>query len=123
MKTGRKKYTKKCKEMHRRIKGMMTWKLTDIIKRVNQILAGYFHYYGITDNINSIGRFRYEVEKSLFYWLNHRSQKRSYTWEEFREMQKVYPLEPAKFMSVSMTVEEQLTLQRAECGKAARSVS
>ena len=95
-KTSRKKYTKKCKEVHRKIKGMMTWKLSDIIKRVNQILAGYFHYYGITDNINSIGRFRYEVEKSLFYWLNHRSQKRSYTWEEFREMQKVYPLEPAK---------------------------
>ena len=95
-KTSRKKYTKKCKEVHRKIKEMMTWKLADIIKRVNQILAGYFHYYGITDNINSIGRFRYEVEKSLFYWLNHRSQKRSYTWEEFREMQKVYPLEPAK---------------------------
>lgn len=95
-KTSRKKYTKKCKEVHRKIKGMMTWKLADIIKCVNQILAGYFHYYGITDNINSIGRFRYEVEKSLFYWLNHRSQKRSYTWEEFGEMQKVYPLEPAK---------------------------
>lgn len=95
-KTSRRKYTKKCKEVHRKIKGMMTWKLADIIKRVNQILAGYFHYYGITDNINSIGRFRYEVEKSLFYWLNHRSQKRSYTWEEFREMQKAYPLEPAR---------------------------
>jgi group II intron reverse transcriptase/maturase len=95
-KTSRKKYTKKCKEVHRKIKGMMTWKLADIIKRVNQILAGYFHYYGITDNINSIRRFRYEVEKSLFYWLNHRSQKRSYTWERFREMQKVYPLEPAR---------------------------
>ena len=55
-----------------------------------------FIIIGITDNINSIGRFRYEVEKSLFYWLNHRSQKQSYTWEEYREMQKVYPLEPAK---------------------------
>lgn len=95
-KTSRKKYTKKCKEMNRKIRSMMTWKLRDIMKSVNQILAGYFRYYGITDNINSIGRFWYEVEKSLFYWLNHRSQKRSYTWEEYREMQKVYPLEPAK---------------------------
>lgn len=92
----RKTSRKKCKEVHRKLRSMMTWKLADIMRRVNQILAGYFHYYGITDNIHSIARFRYEVEKSLFYWLNHRSQKRSYTWEEFREIQKVYPLEPTK---------------------------
>ena len=86
MKTGRKKYTKKCKEMHRRIKGMMTWKLTDIIKRVNQILAGYFHYYGITDNINSIGNFRFQVIKMLYHWLNQRSQKKSYSWKGYDDM-------------------------------------
>ena len=80
---------------------MRTWKLADIMKRVNQILVGYFHYYGITDNINSIGRFRYEVEKSLFYWLNRRSQKRSYNWHAFNEMLKEYPLaRPKIYVSI-----------------------
>ena len=95
-KTSKKKFTKKCKEIHRKIKSMRIWELKDMIKRVNQILVGYFHYYGITDNSKSIARFRHEVEKSLFYWLNRRSQKRSYTWEDFRRMQQEYPLAPAK---------------------------
>ena len=95
-KTSKKKFTKKCKEIHRKIQSMRTWKLKDIISKVNQILVGYFHYYGITDNIKSIARFRHEVEESLFYWLNRRSQKRSYTWEDFRRMQQEYPLAPAK---------------------------
>ena len=94
--TSKKKFTKKCKEVHRTIRGMMTWKLPDIIYRLNQILVGYFHYYGITDNSRQIERFRFEVMKSLFYWLNRRSQKKSYNWEQFNAMMKVYPLAPAK---------------------------
>ncbi|HBA46623.1 MAG TPA: hypothetical protein DCZ91_02240 [Lachnospiraceae bacterium] len=55
----------------------------------------------ITDNIRSIGKFRYEAGKSLFCWLNRRSQRRSYTWEEFRRMQKEYPLaSPKIYVSV-----------------------
>ena len=95
-KTSRKKFTRKCKEVHRAISNMMTWKLPEIIKRVNQILTGYFHYYGITDNSRSIAAFRYQVLKSLFYWLNHRSQRRSYNWDEFNDMLKVYPITPAR---------------------------
>jgi len=95
-KTSKKKFTKKSKEVHKKIKSMRTWKLEEMIKRVNQILVGYYHYYGITDNIQSIARFRYEVERSLYYWLNRRSQRRSYTWENFRRMQEEYPLAHAK---------------------------
>ena len=95
-KTSRKKFTKKCKEVHRAIRSMMTWKLPEIIKRVNQILTGYFHYYGITDNSKSIAAFRYQVLRSLFFWLNHRSQKRSYNWGEFNDMLKAYPITPAR---------------------------
>lgn len=95
-KTSKKKFTKKCKEVHRKIRSMRTEKLKEIIKKVNQILVGYFHYYGITDNYRSIASFRLEVIKSLYYWLNHRSQKRSYNWQEFNEMQKAYPIVPAR---------------------------
>lgn len=95
-KTSRKKFTKKCKEVHKTIRGMMTWELKAIIRRVNQILTGYFHYYGITDNSRSISAFRYRVLRSLFYWLNHRSQKRSYNWKSFNDMLKAYPIVPAK---------------------------
>lgn len=91
-KTSKKKFSKKCKEVHTQIKRMRQQKVKDIVMKLNRMLTGYFHYYGITDNSRSINRFRYKVVKSLFFWLNRRSQKKSYTWEGFNDMMKVYPL-------------------------------
>lgn len=100
-KTSRKKFAKKCKEVHREIAKMRILPLGQIIKKLNQILTGYYHYYGITDNYKGIDDFCYRVRRSLFYWLNRRSQKRSYTWEEFNAMLKDYPLaRPKIYVSI-----------------------
>ena len=100
-KTSKKKFAKKCKEVHRIIRDMRTRRLAVIIKKMNQILVGYYHYYGITDNIDSLRNFRRQMRKSLFKWLNRRSQKKSYTWEQFDDMLGTYPLaEPKIYVSV-----------------------
>lgn len=100
-KTSRKKFAKKCKEVHQRIKEMRTLPISQIIHKVNQILVGYFHYYGITDNSDSLNRFCYRVRRSLFYWLNRRSQRKSYSWEGFNDMLKQYPLvRPRIYVSI-----------------------
>ena len=100
-KTSRKKFAKKCKEVHRRIREMRTLPISRIIEKVNQILVGYFHYYGITDNSDSLDKFCYRVRRSLFFWLNRRSQKKSYSWEGFNEMLKRYPLaRPRIYVSI-----------------------
>lgn len=92
-KTSRKKFSRKCREIHQKIRGMRTLPLKMIISKVNQILTGYFHYYGITDNSKSNAKFRDCVIRSLFYWLNRRSERKSYTWEQFHEMlEKSYPI-------------------------------
>ena len=96
-KTSRKKFSKKIKEVHKMIGKMRAWKIKHIVHRLNLMLVGYFHYYGITDNTERIKAFRYEVLKSLFYWLNRRSQSRSYNWVGFLYMiDKYYPLAKAK---------------------------
>lgn len=100
-KTSKKKFAKKCKEVHRLISSIRHWTLRLIIAKLNQILVGYYHYYGITDNFRAIDSFRYRVERSLFYWLNRRSQKVSYTWKAFNDMLKVYPLaRPQIYVSI-----------------------
>ncbi len=100
-KTSRKKFAKKCKEVHRRIRDMRTKPVKAIIKKMNEILVGYYHYYGITDNSQSLSNFRYRMMRSLFKWLNRRSQKKSYNWEGFNDMLKVYPLAtPRIYVSV-----------------------
>jgi len=39
-----------------------------ILAKVNQILIGYYHYYGISDN---------------YQMMDRRSQRKSYTWDGF----------------------------------------
>ena len=96
-KTSRKKFARKCKEVHKLIGTMRPMKTKDIIAKLNQILVGYYHYYGITDNSERIGAFRYNVMKSLFHWLDRRSQKKSYNWVEFLNMiDTAYPLAKAR---------------------------
>ena len=100
-KTSRKKLTKKMKEVHMRIREMRHKPIKEIIGKLNQILTGHYQYYGITDNIKSLTKMQHMVKKSLYEWLNRRSQRKSYTWEGFQEMLKVYPLsEPRIRVSV-----------------------
>ena len=95
-KTSKKKFAKKCRELNTTIRNMRTMKLTDIIFKLNQILIGYYHYYGITDNYRGIASMKDKIERMLFYWLNRRSQKKSYTWEGFHELLKRFPLAKPK---------------------------
>ena len=71
-KTSRKKYQKKLKELNAEICEMAVitgMRVQDIIRKLNQILTGYFHYYGITDNIKMLDNFLFRVRRSLFKWL------------------------------------------------------
>ena len=100
-KTSRKKFAGKCREVNRKIREMRTFPIPHIIRKLNELLVGYYHYYGITDNAKGITDFCYRVRKSLFYWLNRRSQKKSYSWAAFGDMMKVYPLaRPKIYVSI-----------------------
>ena len=95
-KTSKKKFAKKCRELNQKIRNMRTWKIEEIFRKLNQILVGYYHYYGITDNGGSLSRMKRKVEEMLFFWLNRRSQRRSYTWKQYRMLLKVFGLENPK---------------------------
>lgn len=60
-------YKEEAEMFYKRLKNRMEhfgMSLEEIIKKVNQILVGYYHYYGSTDNSKSISSFRYRVMKS-----------------------------------------------------------
>ena len=88
-KTSRKRFMKKCKEVHQLIRDMRMIPIKAIRKKLNEILVGYYHYYGTTDNCQSLSNFRYRIIRSLFKWLNRRSQKKSYNWEGSNDMPKI----------------------------------
>ena len=94
-KTSRKKFNKKLKELDREIRNklvIMGIQYKDVIRWLNQVLVGYFHYYGITDNILSLTNFVYHLRKRLYKWLNRRSHMRSYNWDAFNDLLKEFPL-------------------------------
>ena len=103
-KTSRKKFCKKVKEMHILIREMVVIQglpIKDIINKLNQILIGYFHYYGITDNSRMLSSFVLRIKKSLYRWLNRRSHRHSLDWKGFNELLNYLPLDkPHIYVSI-----------------------
>lgn len=100
-KTSKKKLAKKSKEINAMIKDMRFQHINRIVKKLNEILVGYYHYYGITDNSRSLNSFYNVVRFRLFYWLNRRSQRKSYTKEGYKELLKRFPLaQPRIYVSI-----------------------
>ena len=90
------------KRMSRKIKQITSWikynrylPVRNIVAHLHDVLRGYFNYYAVTCNSRCVKNFRYEVVKSLFKWLNRRSQRRSYTWKGFNQMLRTHKLDDA----------------------------
>ena len=49
-------------------------------------LRGHIQYYGVSHNYGSVNKFVRDVEKILFKWLNRRSQRKSFGWEQYRKL-------------------------------------
>jgi hypothetical protein len=58
-------------------------------------LKGYYGYYGITGNSQSISKYRDEVTKLWRKWLSRRSQKAKIGWEQYKQILKRFALPPA----------------------------
>ena len=65
------------------------WKL---FKQLNVKLRGYYNYFGVIGNYDSLQLFFYQLERTLFKWLNRRSQRRSYNWNKYNKLTKKYRL-------------------------------
>jgi len=95
-KTSAKKFRSSMIKVKEWLKTNMHLPLDRLIDKLNRKLNGYFRYYGITDNYRSISKFKDDIQRKLFRALNRRSQRRSYNWEEYGELLKVYKLAKCK---------------------------
>jgi group II intron reverse transcriptase/maturase len=93
VKSDRKKMTSKLKKCYLWIKeNRHNYRPHELIRRLNRSLTGYYNYYAVTDNTKTLNIFRYIVVRQLFYWLNRRSQRNSYTWDEFEALLEKVPI-------------------------------
>ena len=55
-------------------------------------LRGHIQYYGVSHNIVAVRNFCTQSTRIMFKWLNRRSQRKSFTWEEFKLFMARFPL-------------------------------
>jgi group II intron reverse transcriptase/maturase len=92
-KTSKVKFAQKAKAMNRWLKGIRNlMKLQDWWKTLKRKLTGHYNYYGISGNIKALVNYYDLVAKLAFKWINRRSQKKSFTWEQFNRFLSVNPL-------------------------------
>lgn len=83
VKTSRKRIHKKVKEVKLWLKENRTKKIEEIMSHIRLILIGHYNYLGVTDNTHSICNFLNMIKKLIFKWLNRRSDKTSFKYNEF----------------------------------------
>ncbi|AWK50968.1 maturase [Clostridium beijerinckii] len=108
-KTSSKKFRASVKRLGEWLKKNRILPLTDLMEKLKQKMVGYFRYYGITDNILNLYKFRYLVRRLTFKWLNRRSQKRSYNWTGFDKMFKYFKVPKAQLYVNIFELKEDIT--------------
>ncbi|MCD4808833.1 MAG: group II intron reverse transcriptase/maturase [Methanosarcinales archaeon] len=96
-KTSRKKFTQKMTDMNIWLKSIRNlvelekwWKVLGIK------LLGHYRYYGMSGNIRWLQNFYYHTVKLAFKWINRRSQRKSYNWDQFNRFIQFNPLPKPK---------------------------
>ncbi|HQB10090.1 MAG TPA: group II intron reverse transcriptase/maturase [bacterium] len=68
------------------------YSLEQIWRKLIPKLRGYYNYYGVSDNSITLGVLADRIRQVIYYWLNRRSQRRSFTLETFTLYLRSYPL-------------------------------
>lgn len=59
-------------------------------------LQGHIQYYAVSHNTKRVTTFIHHAKGIMFYWLNRRSQKRSFNWEQFTNFIRQNPIPTVK---------------------------
>jgi RNA-directed DNA polymerase len=68
-----------CKENRHR-------KIPELFKALNAKLRGYYNYFGVYGNLPSLNAFYLYAVRTLWKFLNRRSQRKSYNWVVFNQL-------------------------------------
>jgi group II intron reverse transcriptase/maturase len=87
------------KRLNRALKSFMQWckynrhtPVKEQWETLSRKLRGYYQYYGIRGNYDSINWVYYSLTRAWQRWLSRRSQKGRITWETFQKILRRFPL-------------------------------
>ncbi|MCH8035485.1 MAG: group II intron reverse transcriptase/maturase, partial [Bacteroidetes bacterium] len=74
---------KKVNEWARSIRNKLP--LKQMMKLAAAKMRGHIQYYGVSHNYAAVDIFVMRTKRILFKWLNRRSQRKSFNWEQFQK--------------------------------------
>lgn len=95
-KTSRKKFKQKVQEFKVWLKENRTKETFEIMETIKKKLEGHYNYYGVSDNYRSICSFYYVINGLTYKWLNKRSQRKSFTWNKYSKLIKLFRIPTPK---------------------------
>lgn len=98
--TSRKKLQASVRSFAEWIKTHRNQKLNELMKRLATKYQGYWNYYGVIGNTESLGQFWWQSCGRLFKWLNRRSQRKSYTWPAFQRLLQRFQVPPPRMVEM-----------------------
>ncbi len=57
----------------------------DMLRSAKRRIIGHLNYHGITDNSTWCDRYIFYATRILFKWINRKSQRRAYNWNQFND--------------------------------------
>lgn len=98
-------FRRKIKEINLWLKDIRnTVKLSQWWKLFQRKLTGHYNYYSISGNMNQIKKFYWECTSLAYKWINRRSQKRSYNYEQYNRFLQYNPLPKPKIYHLTYTL-------------------
>ena len=91
-KTARKRFAEACRKLAHWLKEVRALPMKLWWPVLASKLRGHYQYYGVSGNGRRIWTFDYRVKRLLHKWLNRRSQCKSFTWTQFNDYLRRYPL-------------------------------
>ena len=90
--TSRKKFRNSIKRAAEWCKKNRHLRLGEQFKLLSAKLRGYYNYYGVNGNYESLKEFDHLVQRLHLKWLNRRSQCPSYTWQGYCVLRQQFAL-------------------------------
>lgn len=90
--TSKKRLRAKLHALREWIRSHLTLPVGELWETVNRKLSGHYAYYHVSDNWTGVQQFRWRTLKALYWGLNRRSQRHSFTWREFLVYVNRHPL-------------------------------
>jgi RNA-directed DNA polymerase len=96
VKTSKKKLNKAIIAMGSYLKEHRTQPLEELWETLAAKLRGHYNYYGVSGNFEGMHKFYWKTFRLAFKWLNRRSQRKSFTHEEYAKWNTCNPLPKPK---------------------------